>query len=590
MKSNNIEQLFENSDDLTVERIAESENVLSEQDKERIFNMSIKKSEIPELSMESKSEDTFKVEKYRRRNIFSISSVAAAAVIGISCIVGTGMLMHRAGSPLLSQVESEKMLSSEEYEAVAENVIDKYKTYSEKIETCNKFDQFDRLSFTVDPDNIDYESFTTEEAKEAFRNIDHDMVFEYCRCNAEGLSSLADVYDLEDDVFTEDYLKKYIDSSYGTDSNYFTEPSDERFTSQITENSQMHFIEYNNKLYIQDLVRMPRFLNTFENGFELEDISSDSFVIALEGETWGEDAKGYMPTDIKLEVTKDNETDQWLISDITPDKCRIISTGPVSYSDGEIAEAEIIDNFLELFHDTYSKDIKLDYSDTFDYDDITYIAMADRRYNTKEKLITKYTDLCTEDCLSDSDLRMYSSSDISESMGIFDYNDLSSIGSAPPYVEKDGKLYVADYLQKEIPDYKICDEPAVLRYMEDFNDINAVMKVQKKWLLFNGSEYELEYWIFTLKLVYDQEYGFKIDNFERYDNYHDITREKRTDENEKEYQEWQERDNEQNEISDNATSEQEVSEPIADTDDISVADDSEIPEENANSEVQEATQ
>lgn len=136
------EEIFNDIDDKTAERLSKEYPVLNDEQKERLYAMSKRKFDINNEN-DNKSMDVSGVEKYRRPKWYKGASVAAAALLLVSGIGGSMYYISRNGKAPAAEVEdsisettevttealTEEQTEAVDAEAVARELIDAYREY-----------------------------------------------------------------------------------------------------------------------------------------------------------------------------------------------------------------------------------------------------------------------------------------------------------------------------------------------------------------------------------------------------------------------------------------------------------------------------
>ncbi|WP_297959654.1 hypothetical protein [uncultured Ruminococcus sp.] len=140
------EEIFNDIDDKTAERLSKEYPVLNDEQKERLYAMSKRKFDINNEN-DNKSMDVSGVEKYRRPKWYKGASVAAAAVLLVAGIGGSMAFISRSGRKAATEVEgsiaettavtteafteavTEEQTEAVDAEAVARELIDDYREY-----------------------------------------------------------------------------------------------------------------------------------------------------------------------------------------------------------------------------------------------------------------------------------------------------------------------------------------------------------------------------------------------------------------------------------------------------------------------------
>lgn len=113
-----IDVFFDNADDITADKIAESYPILNEDHKERLFAMSKRKYDTLNTTSGIKEDKVRGVEKYRRPKWYKAFSIAAAAVLTFGGIGGCIALISKNGK--VPAVSSEISTETETAEAATE--------------------------------------------------------------------------------------------------------------------------------------------------------------------------------------------------------------------------------------------------------------------------------------------------------------------------------------------------------------------------------------------------------------------------------------------------------------------------------------
>lgn len=168
----NNKDLFEETDEMIVEKVAEEFPVLTDEEKERIFAMSERKYNISQNKDNNNKFEDFTsdtgnevkgVEQYKRPMWYKTLSIAAAAVLMVSGVAGSMMLMQRGGSHVpMTEVETTAVTTDateptesttedvSEYMAAALELTDKLAHYENVLYNHDiDIDENDALTFTM---------------------------------------------------------------------------------------------------------------------------------------------------------------------------------------------------------------------------------------------------------------------------------------------------------------------------------------------------------------------------------------------------------------------------------------------------------
>ena len=115
-----IEEIFDNADEVTTDRISEKYPALSDSEKDRLFAMSKRKYNINNNNEYKNVNEVSGVERYSRPKWHKAVSVAAAAVLAVGGIGGGMALISRNGQVTVSSSQvSEGSVEASETEAEA---------------------------------------------------------------------------------------------------------------------------------------------------------------------------------------------------------------------------------------------------------------------------------------------------------------------------------------------------------------------------------------------------------------------------------------------------------------------------------------
>lgn len=217
-----IDDIFDNADDITANKIAGNYPVLNEKDKERLFAMSKRKYNITKDTDKNKENEVYGVEKYSRPKWYKAVSIAAAAVMIIGGIGGSIAFIsrHSAVPPVSHESDSETSEPSEVTESeITEAAGNETETETEAVTltedecigiakelTANYNESVKIIMNTADIslDLSDYISFYLYNSENQEWTDNYASTYYYYRVDDERFNSIDGIYN---------YYKQFVSSA-----------------------------------------------------------------------------------------------------------------------------------------------------------------------------------------------------------------------------------------------------------------------------------------------------------------------------------------------------------------------------------------